>query len=80
MRLLEELALHVARCKGFIRPMMGYLGVSIDALAFRHVISKNNNLTFIVSKVHDAACTRASTPLNLSWVSILGGESGPAIA
>lgn len=79
VRLLEEVALHGARYKVFIRPLMGYVGVYIDGFALRLICNRNNR-TFLVSNAHDAACERASTPMNESWISIFGGQSSPVIA
>lgn len=80
VRLLEELSLHAVRYKVFIRPMMGYFGVYIDALGFCLICNRNipdPNNHYVLSKVHEAACERASSPTNPSWIAILGGEKGP---
>lgn len=58
---------------------MGYAGVFIDSLAFRVVCNRNNG-PFRVANIHGAACERASGPVNSSWTSIFGGESGPVTA
>lgn len=81
VRLLEELALHVVRYEAVVRPLMGYIGVYVDAFTFRFVSNrKNEKCVYSFSKVHDAACDRASSDMNTSWIRTLKGESGPCTA
>jgi len=81
VRLLEELGLHAVRYKVVIRPLVGYFGVYIDAFTLQHICNRNNNgVTYIVSKVHDHACDRATRPIGSSWIQTLKSVSGPVTA